>query len=219
MASPFDPRFDKLPKIIPIFPLAGVLLLPRGTLPLNIFEPRYLKMTADALGAERVIGMVQPRDPAAGDGNPEVYPTGCAGRITRFNETDDGRYLITLAGLCRFEIAQELPVYHGYRRVVPRWEAFAADLAEGIGSGIDRDRLFGRMRAYFRAQGIDADWQEIKETPDERLVTALAMLCPFEPSEKQALLECPTLAERNDAMIALMEMALRGDDGAQIVLH
>ncbi len=218
MANPFDPRFDKLPKVIPIFPLAGVLLLPRGTLPLNIFEPRYLKMTADALRAERVIGMVQPRDPAAG-GSPEVYPTGCAGRITRFSETDDGRYLITLAGLCRFEIAEELPVYHGYRRVVPRWEAFAADLAERTGSGIDRDRLIGRMRTYFRAQGIDADWRAIEETPDERLVTALAMLCPFEPCEKHALLECPTLAERNDAMIALMEMALSGDAGAETVLH
>ncbi|MFQ5955916.1 MAG: LON peptidase substrate-binding domain-containing protein [Kiloniellales bacterium] len=219
MRSPFDPGFEDLPKVIPIFPLAGVLLLPRGTLPLNIFEPRYLNMTADALRQERVIGMVQPLDPEAQGDNPVVYPTGCAGRLTQFGETDDGRYLITLTGLCRFEIAEELPLHNGYRRVIPRWDAFAADLVEEAEPDIDRDRLVERLRPYFDAQGIDADWEAIAETPDERLVTALAMLCPFEPREKQALLECPTLAERNDAMIALMEMALTDDEGADSVLH
>src|SRR5215831_831746 len=117
-----------LPTIIPIFPLTGVLLLPRGRLPLNIFEPRYLAMTRDALAGERLIGMVQPSDPTASGSNPPVYPTGCAGRITSFSETDDGRFLITLTGACRFRIREELPLLEGYRRVVPEWNGFARDL-------------------------------------------------------------------------------------------
>src|SRR5205085_10260131 len=117
-----------LPDILPIFPLTGVLLLPRGRLPLNIFEPRYLAMTRGALAGDRLIGMVQPRDPTASGGNPRVYPTGCAGRITSFSETEDGRFLITLTGTCRFRIREELPLLEGYRRVVPEWSEFARDL-------------------------------------------------------------------------------------------
>src|SRR4051812_10138463 len=130
-----------LPAILPIFPLSGVLLLPRGRLPLNIFEPRYLAMTRDALAGERLIGMVQPSDPGASGGNPQVYPTGCAGRITSFSETEDGRFLITLTGISRFRIREELPLLEGYRRVVPLWDEFARDLDEEAEPGFDRVRL------------------------------------------------------------------------------
>src|SRR5437879_5895899 len=130
-----------LPAILPIFPLTGVLLLPRGRLPLNIFEPRYLAMTRGALGGERLIGMVQPSDPTVGGMNPPVYPIGCAGRLTQFSETDDGRFLITLTGVSRFRISEELPLLEGYRRVVPDWWPFGHD-REHLGKpSFDRDRL------------------------------------------------------------------------------
>src|ERR1700753_408382 len=129
-----------LPAILPIFPLTGVLLLPRGRLPLNISEPRYLAMTRDALAGERMIGMVQPSDPAASGSNPPVYPTGCAGRITSFSETEDGRFLITLTGVSRFRIKEELPLLSGSRRVIPDWDDFAAD-RDADAEGFDRSRL------------------------------------------------------------------------------
>src|SRR3954449_3775547 len=130
-----------LPAILPIFPLSGVLLLPRGRLPLNIFEPRYLAMTRDALAGERLIGMVQPTDPGASGSNPPVYPTGCAGRITSFSETEDGRFLITLTGASRFRIREELPLLEGYRRVVPDWNEFIRDVEGEDALEFDRERL------------------------------------------------------------------------------
>ena len=196
-----------LPSILPIFPLTGVLLLPRGRLPLNIFEPRYLAMTRDALAGERLIGMVQPSDPQAAGDNPPVYPTGCAGRITSFSETDDGRFLITLTGVSRFRIREELPLLEGYRRVVPDWRDFARDLAGDDEPGFDRERLLRGLRAYFQHHRIEADWDAITSVPGERLVTSIAMICPFEPSEKQALLEAPDLGERAQLLTAIVEMA------------
>lgn len=197
-----------LPAILPIFPLSGVLLLPRGRLPLNIFEPRYLAMTRDALGGERLIGMVQPSDPGVADHNPKVYPTGCAGRITSFSETEDGRFLITLTGTSRFRIKEELPLLEGYRRVVPIWSEFARDLEEEAEPGFDRERLMRGLRAYFQQHQISADWDAIGSVGGERLVTSVAMICPFEPSEKQALLEAPDLAERARLLTAIVEMAV-----------
>jgi uncharacterized protein len=196
-----------LPSMLPIFPLTGVLLLPRGRLPLNIFEPRYLAMTRDALAGERLIGMVQPSDPGVAAENPPVYPTGCAGRITSFSETDDGRFLITLTGISRFRIREELPLLEGYRRVVPEWREFARDLASDDEPAFDRDRLLRGLRAYFQHQKIEADWDAITSVPGERLVTSIAMICPFEPSEKQALLEAPDLDERARLLTAIVEMA------------
>ena len=196
-----------LPSILPIFPLTGVLLLPRGRLPLNIFEPRYLAMTRDALAGERLIGMVQPSDPQAAGDNPPVYPTGCAGRITSFSETDDGRFLITLTGISRFHIREELPLLEGYRRVVPDWRDFARDLAGDDEPSFDRERLLRGLRAYFQHHRIEADWDAITSVPGERLVTSIAMICPFEPSEKQALLEAPDLGERAQLLTAIVEMA------------
>ena len=196
-----------LPTTLPIFPLPGVLLLPHGRLPLRIFEPRYLAMTRDALAGERLIGMVQPNDPVVSDANPPIYPIGCAGRITSFTETDDGLFLITLTGISRFRIREELPLLEGYRRVVPEWREFARDLASDDEPNFDRDRLLRGLRAYFQHHRIEADWDAITSVPGERLVTSIAMICPFEPSEKQALLEASDLNERARLLTAIVEMA------------
>ena len=202
----------RLPAILPIFPLTGVLLLPRGRLPLNIFEPRYLAMTRDALAGDRLIGMVQPSDPGASGDNPPVYPTGCAGRITSFAETEDERFLITLTGTCRFRIRDELPLLEGYRRVVPEW--FARDLDSEDEAAFDRERLMRGLKGYFQQHQISADWGAINSVPGERLVTSVAMVCPFEPSEKQALLEASDLNERARLLTAMVEMALMHRSGA-----
>jgi Lon protease-like protein len=215
-------RFEDLPATLPVFPLAGVLLLPRGKLPLNIFEPRYLNMTRDALGAGRLIGMIQPRHPADLADAPELYDVGCAGRISEFAETDDGRFLITLTGVCRFAIAGEIASTRGYRRVQADWDRFRADFDAADCAMLDRDRLTDRLRRYFDAHGITADWATIKETPDERLVTTLAMVCPFAPSEKQAMLETASLADRADMLLALLDMAAAGgstDHGGEHARH
>ena len=201
-----------LPVTIPIFPLSGVLLLPRGRLPLNIFEPRYLAMTKDALGGERLIGMVQPSEPqddnrGGGQMNPPVYPVGCVGRITAFAETDDGRYLITLTGVSRFRIKEELPLLSGYRRVVADWAPFARDRDETAEPGFDRERFARALKGYFTQRQIAADWEAIEKAPGEHLLTSIAMLCPFAPNEKQALLEAADLEERARLLVALIEMA------------
>src|SRR6266481_4644118 len=210
-----------LPLVLPIFPLAGVLLLPRGRLPLNIFEPRYLAMTRDALAGERLIGMVQPTDPGASGSNPPVYPTGCAGRITSFSETEDGRFLITLTGTSRFRIREELPLLEGYRRVVPERREFGRDLENEDEPGFDRESLLRGLRAYFQHHQISPDWDAITAVPGERLVTSIAMICPFEPSEMQALLEAPDLAERARLLTAIVEMAAlnQPQDGAGSARH
>ena len=201
-----------MPDTIPIFPLTGVLLLPRGRLPLNIFEPRYLAMVQDALKDERLIGMVQPseaQDDNRGGGalNPPVYPVGCAGRITAFTETDDGRNLVTLTGVSRFRIRQELPLLSGYRRVSADWEPFAGDLAPAGEPSFDRERLVRGLRGFFAQRQATADWDSIEKAPGEHLITSIAMLCPFPPTEKQALLEAADVEERAKLLTALVEMA------------
>jgi Lon protease-like protein len=204
---------NPFPEIIPIFPLTGVLLLPRGKLPLNIFEPRYLAMTRDALGGERLIGMVQPNEPQddnrgrGGTTNPPVYPVGCAGRITAFSETDDGRHMITLTGVSRFRITDELPLLNGYRRVKAQWTPFTHDLSPVSDADFDRERLTRGLRGFFTQRQIQADWDAIDKAPGEHLVTSISMLCPFAPSEKQALLEAADLNARAQLLSALVEMA------------
>ena len=209
MAAPFDPEFEELPEEIPIFPLGGALLLPGCRLPLNIFEPRYLNMTAAALAApQRLIGMIQPQE-QTGAGEPGIYRTGCAGRIVSFGETEDGRYLITLQGLIRFAVDRELAPRDGYRRVRARFGAFRDDLAEPTAKiTVDRERLLNALRAYLRQQDVDANWEAIEGTEDSRLIDSLAMMCPFRTSEKQALLEAPDTAERAQIVMTLLEMAL-----------
>ncbi len=219
MADPFDPAFEDLPGVIPIFPLAGALLLPDGRLPLNIFEPRYINMTAAALAApQRLIGMIQPKEGATGD-HPELFATGCAGRMISFGETEDGRYLITLKGLVRFRVMDEPPLREGYRRVRASYAEFRDDMAEASRPlAIDRGRLLRALRAYLTHQGVEANWEAIEGTGESRLITSLAMMCPFRPSEKQALLEAPTLDDRAEVMMALLEMALleRRDDQGRV---
>ena len=194
-----------LPGILPIFPLTGVLLLPRGQLPLNIFEPRYRAMTRDAMDGERLIGMVQPADPPIREMNPAVYPLGCAGRITSFSETEDGRFLITLTGVSRFRIKEELPLLSGYRRVVADWDDFAVDRNPDE-AGFDRARLTQGLRTFFTQRQVQADWSAIDQAPGENLVTSIAMMCPFAPNEKQALLEARDLGKRARLLTALIEM-------------
>jgi uncharacterized protein len=196
---------DTLPDVLPIFPLTGVLLLPRGRLPLNIFEPRYLAMFRDAMESERLIGMVQPCDPPIREMNPAVYPLGCAGRITSFSETEDGRLLVALTGVSRFRIREELPLLSGYRRVVAAWADFAEDRNPDE-AGFDRARLTFGLRNFFTQRQVQADWSAIDQASGEHLVTSIAMMCPFAPNEKQALLEAKTLDERARLLIALIEM-------------
>ena len=212
---------DALPDVLPIFPLTGVLLLPRGRLPLNIFEPRYLAMFRDAMGAERLIGMVQPSDPPIREMNPAVYPLGCAGRITSFSETEDGRFLVALTGVSRFRIRDELPLLSGYRRVVAEWEDFAEDRSPDDGE-INRVRLVHGLRAFFGQRQVEADWSAIEQAPGEHLVTSIAMMCPFAPNEKQALLEARNLAERARLLTALIEMTASSpapDSDAGVTRH
>ncbi len=208
----------ELPHVLPIFPLSGVLLLPRGHLPLHIFEPRYRKMTEAALRGERMIGMIQPREPGretvADDG--ALYGAGCAGRIVAFTEINDGRFLLTLRGVCRFRIAEELPLENGYRRVRPDYEPYRHDVEAPADLALDRDKLMASMHRYVHAKGLSADWPAIKEARDDALVVALSMLCPFEPREKQALLECRDLAAQARLLTSLLEMGVRDDKGSGV---
>jgi Lon protease-like protein len=203
-----------LPANVPLFPLPGVLLLPGGQLPLNIFEPRYLSMIDDALGFARLIGMVQPRGIGDG-GKPPLYDIGCAGKITSFAETDDGRYLITLLGKKRFRILEELDVSTPYRRARVDWSVFPADALndDPTTERIDRARLEAAMRRYLESEGLRTDWDAVLEAPTDALVSSLAMGCPFAPSEQQALLEAENARDRAACLIALMEMSSAGEAG------
>lgn len=199
-----------LARVIPVFPLSGVLLLPRGHLPLNIFEPRYLDMVRDAMASERLIGMVQPRGSLRGK-RPALYDVGCVGRISAFEETEDGRYLITLTGISRFRILSELTTVTAYRQVEVDYAPFSHDrtdsatLAEPL-----RAELLARLEVYLDDHGLRADWNAVRNAVDEMLVNAIAMLCPFDAVEKQALLEAPTIAERAQALITLMRFEGHG---------
>ncbi|MBL8665895.1 MAG: LON peptidase substrate-binding domain-containing protein [Rhodospirillales bacterium] len=203
-----------LPQTLAVFPLEGVLLLPHGQMPLHIFEPRYRNMIEEALGNGRMLGMVQPRtsQPQPVPDEAEIFETGCAGRIVSFTETDDGRFLITLKGVCRFRVSQELPLFRGFRRVIPDYATFRADLEPASEEGIDRPRLLTAARAFLMLKDISCDWQAAEQASSQALVTSLAMSCPFEPEEKQALLESHTLARRSELLISLFEIAMLTTD-------
>jgi Lon protease-like protein len=209
------PKLEDLPVDCAVFPLPGALLLPRGKLPLNIFEPRYLAMVEDSLGQGRMFGMIQPNEhaPRAQSG-PSLYRIGCLGRLSHFSETEDGRYLITLTGVARFLVRQELPMRRGYRRVEADYSPFGADLGPpgGLPPGV-RDEVVDALKPYFQMNGIDANWDAIRAMPDATLMTTLAMLCPFDPAEKQALLEAPTDGDRAADLLALLRMAVHEGDG------
>ncbi len=202
-------KLEALPEEFPVFPLSGALLLPGGRLPLNIFEPRYLALVEDSLASGRLFGMVQPdKRLARGDTGPGLYRTGCLGRLSAFSETDDGRYLITLTGVIRYSIVEEVEERRGYRRVRGAFAGFAADLepAAKAGLGPDRQLLLDASKRYFAHAGVDANWQAIGAMSDPVLVVTLSMACPFDPEEKQALLEAPTLLERARVLLALLEI-------------
>ena len=210
----FRTRFDDLPAEFAVFPLPGVLLLPRGRLPLNIFEQRYLAMTEDALASGRMFAMIQP-DPALPDtaNGPPLYRIGCLGRLSSFSETDDGRLLITLTGLARFSIASEVDMRRGYRRVIGDFSRYRADLNEPEDIAIDREGILDALRGYFLRRGVEPNWDAINRLADDALVITLAMVCPFEPIEKQALLEAPSEAERADTLLALLRMGAAESSG------
>ncbi|NGN43862.1 LON peptidase substrate-binding domain-containing protein [Mesorhizobium sp. CGMCC 1.15528] len=198
-----------LPATIPIFPLTGALLLPGGRTPLNIFEPRYLEMIDEAVGGTRLIGMIQPALDGSlrEDGEPEICEVGCIGRISSFAESGDGRYLISLQGVCRFRVAQELAVKTPFRqcRIMP----FVADLSDDpTVSEINRLALLKAFRAYLEANDLEADWESVSRAENAMLVNALSMMAPYGAAEKQALLEAPDLKTRADTLIAITEMVL-----------
>ena len=228
----FDPEFDQLPMRIPIFPLPSALLLPGGQLPLNIFEPRYLAMVTHALATPtRLIGMVQPLDHHAGGdiANDDIanddgadaaglFETGCAGRLSFFQESDDGRFVIALNGVCRFHrLRQELDP-NGFLVADVDWQPFANDLRIDV-SALDRDPLIKVMKRYFDMKGFETDWTQIENSDNHQLLATLSMICPFEVAEKQALLEADSMAKRANLLIAMMEMALHDETGGNDARH
>jgi uncharacterized protein len=201
-----------LPQTIPLFPLAGAVFFPRGALGLNVFEPRYLNMVDDALADNRLIGMIQPASGEEEEADPELAAVGTLGRITSFTEVEDGRYLITLTGVCRFALAREIEGKTPYRRAIVDYDDFAGDFVQPQGGEIDRDELMDSLRAYASLHGFDVDWSAVDQAPIETVVNLAAQLCPFDPASKQALLEAVTLEQRCGALIALLEWDAASDD-------
>jgi len=210
----YDDASD-LPDRVPVFPLSGALLLPSGQLPLNIFEPRYLAMVDAAIAGDRVIGMIQPAlDAGDKAGRPPLCEVGCLGRITQLSETGDGRYLITLSGITRFRVVEELTSMTPYRQCRIAVDEFP-DLAEPRKgeAEVDRTALLRTFRSYLEANGLEADWESVNRASNAGLVTALSMMSPWGPSEKQALLEAPDHAERARTLIAITEIVLAAGEG------
>jgi Lon protease-like protein len=200
-----------LPEVIPVFPLAGALLLPRGQLPLNIFEPRYLMMIDDALqSGRRLIGMIQPDQARPGpEEKPNLYKVGCVGRITQLTESGDGRYMIQLSGIARFRIQAELAVTTPYRQCRVVYTPFADDFVGHKGEdAVDRKSLLQALSHFLKANDLKADWDGIENAPNEALVNALAMMSPYGAAEKQALLEAPDLKTRAEILVAVTEIEL-----------
>ena len=201
-------HFDisEFPKKIPIFPLTGAVLFPGTQLPLNIFEPRYVQMIDDALaGPGRLMGMIQPKSPNQESGNNSLKKVGCIGRISSFNEAEDNRYLITLSGIVRFEVDEELDVTTPYRQVIANYENYKLDIEKQNTDGIDRSKLLALVKRYLEHRKILADWEIIKQTPTEQLINYSGILVPFTPEEKQLLLEARTLITRGHALEALYQ--------------
>ncbi len=210
-----------LPEVIPVFPLPGVLLLPRAMLPLHIFEPRYRAMVRDALNDEGIVGMVQPRPEAAAPANPPIYEVGCAGKIQSSEKLDDGRYTIALQGIARFRIDRELALHpEGYRTVHADFEGFGDDLDARSSSPVNRQSLLEALGDFLARRGLSADWDAVAKADDEMLVNALSMGCPFAANEKQGLLECRDTGERARMLEALFAMsgfeAANDDDPARM---
>ena len=200
-----------LPQTIPVFPLPGALLLPRARLPLHIFEPRYLAMLDDCMKTkERLIGMIQPREVPEG-ARRRLHAIGCAGRLTGFSETEDGRYMITLTGISRFRLLHEVDGFTPYIRAEVDWSGFGRDLGGAENDpGFKRERFLDLLARFFSARSLSTDWDSLKEAEEELLINSLSMLCPFDVEDKQALLEAPSLPTRRETLVTLIEFALRG---------
>jgi len=207
-----------LPEVVPIFPLPGALLLPRSRLPLHIFEPRYLAMLDDTLKtSDRLIGMIQP-NPMAGKNGSGLHMIGCAGRITQFSETEDGRYMITLSGLSRFRFLSEVEGFTPYRRAEVSWEGFERDLGPSdTDTSFKRETFMALLARFFESRDLSTDWDTLKEAEDELLINSLSMLLGFEPEDKQALLEAPSLSTRRETLVTLIEYSLRSGDDKEVM--
>lgn len=207
-----------LPDTIPVFPLPGALLLPRARLPLHIFEPRYLAMLDDTMKtSHRLIGMIQPRE-VPGSNEVKLQTIGCAGRLTGFSETEDGRYMITLSGVSRYKVTSEVEGFAPYRRCNVDWAPFARDLGVAeTDKGFSRDEFMPLLERFFEAQGLSTDWDSLSDAEDELLINSLSMLCPFEPEDKQALLEAPSLETRRETLVTLIEFGLRGGTNEELM--
>lgn len=216
-----------LPSRIPVFPLRGAILLPRSTVPLNIFEPRYLNMIDDVLSGDRVLGILQPMGNRADEGiespagkNAELHRVGCAGRITSYQELDDGRYVITLTGIMRFEVIGEAVTANPYRVMSASYDRFVSDLTEGLGEElVDRDNLLRVLKAYLEANRLQTDWKAIQRASNEVLINALSVMSPYGPEEKQALLEARDLKTRAEVLVALAEIELASSGGSGTTLQ
>ncbi len=206
-----------LPDTIPVFPLPGALLLPRARLPLHIFEPRYLAMLDDVLKTQaRLIGMIQPYAGPGATG--KLHSIGCAGRLTAFSETEDGRYMVTLSGMSRFRVQKEIEGFTPYRRCEVTWTGFERDLGPvERDAAFDRDKFMKVLNRFFADRGLSTDWDSLREAEDELLINSLSMLCPFEPEDRQALLEAPSLSTRRETLVTLIEFALRGGPGEEMM--
>ena len=206
-----------LPETIPVFPLPGALLLPRARLPLHLFEPRYLQMFEDTLKtSHRLIGMIQTH--GGPGGKDKLHAIGCAGRVTQFSETEDGRYMITLSGISRFRIREEISGFSPYRKANVNWDGFGRDLGPTEkDAAMVRPKFMDLLQRYFEAHDLQTDWESLKDAEDELLINSLSMLCPFEPEEKQALLEAPSLPTRRETLITLIEFSLRSGNGEEVL--
>ena len=205
-----------LPDTVAVFPLPGALLLPRARLPLHIFEPRYLAMVEDVLKTPaRLVGMIQPFEAA---GAPRLHAIGCAGRLTAFSETEDGRYMITLSGVSRFRVLREVEGFQPYRRCEVSWAGFERDRGPvERDAGLDRGPFMDLLGRFFQAQGLSTDWDTVREAEDELLINSISMLCPFPAEDKQALLEAPTLPTRRETLVTLIEFALAGGTQGEVM--
>jgi Lon protease-like protein len=214
-------RPSEMPSVIPVFPLAGALLLPRRPLPLSIFEPRYLAMVDDALSGDRLIGMIQPSEgEEASDMSPELCAIGCLGRLTQFAETGDGRCFITLTGVARFRMIADMPVTTPYRQARVDFSPYASDFREGEGeSAVDRPSLLSALRKFAEVNKFKVDWEDIKSASNEALVNGLSMLSPYGAREKQALLEASDLKARADMLVAITQMELARSESASTQIH
>lgn len=202
-----------LPQTLALFPLSGAILLPRGVMALNVFEPRYLNMVDDALGGDRLIGMIQPTIGDEDVAMPGLCDVGTVGRITAFNETDDGRYLITLTGVCRFDLEQELEAGTPYRQAIVNYEPFSDDFEQTSGHTLDRDHMIAQLKQYALLHGFQVDWNSVEQAPTETIVNVAAQVCPFDAAAKQALLEAVSLEERAQTLLALLAWdAASGDE-------